>query len=64
MILNGVAASQGVAEGPVKVVTGAEDGKKFSEGDVLVAEVFVEPVHVDGEPRCSGRAHRQLTCTG
>lgn len=38
-ILTGTAASPGIAEGSVKVVTGVADIGKFEDGDVLVAEL-------------------------
>ncbi len=34
-----MAASQGIAEGSVKIVIGSNDISKFKEGDILVAEV-------------------------
>lgn len=37
--LQGIAASAGVAEGRVKIVTGARDINLFNEGDILVAEI-------------------------
>ena len=42
IILKGIAASAGVAEGLVKIVVGIKDNAKFQEGDVLVAK-FTEP---------------------
>lgn len=39
MIIKGMAASQGIAEGSVKIVIGSNDISKFKEGDILVAEV-------------------------
>jgi len=38
-ILKGTPASVGMAEGPVRIVTGAEDTPQFQEGDVLVARI-------------------------
>ncbi|OHA18260.1 MAG: hypothetical protein A2664_02235 [Candidatus Taylorbacteria bacterium RIFCSPHIGHO2_01_FULL_46_22b] len=38
-ILKGIAASPGVAEGMVRLVSGAQDVHSFSNGDVLVADV-------------------------
>ena len=38
-ILKGVSANAGIAEGVVRVVSGARDAEKFKEGDVLVAKV-------------------------
>ncbi len=38
-ILKGIAASNGVAEGTVKVVSGVKDVSDFQEGDILVAEM-------------------------
>jgi len=39
IILNGIAASPGIAEGTVRVVSGVADIASFEEGDVLVAEL-------------------------
>ena len=39
IILKGIAASNGVAEGIVKVVSGVEDIPDFKEGYILVAEI-------------------------
>jgi pyruvate,water dikinase len=38
-VLTGVAASGGVAEGNVRIVTGAADMSRFEEGDVLVTRI-------------------------
>ncbi len=38
-ILKGIAASNGVVEGIVKVVSGVKDVSNFQEGDILVAEI-------------------------
>lgn len=38
LILKGIAASGGIAEGVVKIVHGLNDADKFNEGDILVAE--------------------------
>lgn len=38
LILKGIAASSGVAEGLVKVASGVKDISKFNEGDILIAE--------------------------
>lgn len=38
-ILTGVAASAGVAEGNVKIVSGAADMPRFEEGDILVTRI-------------------------
>ncbi len=38
-ILKGIAASNGIAEGIVKVVKGIQDISSFQEGDILVAEM-------------------------
>lgn len=38
-ILKGIAASNGVVEGVVKIVKGVKDISNFKEGDVLVAEM-------------------------
>jgi pyruvate,water dikinase len=42
LILKGIAASNGVAEGTVRVVQGIQDIGRFQEGDILVA-VVTEP---------------------
>ncbi len=42
IILKGVAASNGIAEGLVKIVEGIKDISRFEEGDVLVT-VITEP---------------------
>lgn len=39
LILKGVPACPGIAEGVVKVVEGVKDISKFNDGDVLVAKV-------------------------
>lgn len=39
IILKGIAASAGIAEGLVKVVGGAKDAPLFEEGRILVAEM-------------------------
>lgn len=39
IILKGIAASAGVAEGIVKVVKGVKDVPNFQEGNILVAEM-------------------------
>jgi len=39
VILKGIAASDGVAEGVVKIVEGVKDVSNFEEGDILVAEM-------------------------
>ena len=39
IILKGIAASGGVAEGIVKIVSGVKDISTFKEGDILVAEI-------------------------
>jgi pyruvate,water dikinase len=39
MLLKGIAASPGVAEGAVRIVHHADDIARFEEGDVLVATV-------------------------
>ena len=39
LLLKGTPASVGVAEGPVRIVTGAEDTPHFQEGDVLVTRI-------------------------
>jgi len=39
VILKGIAASTGVAEGAVKIVKGVEDISNFEERDILVAEM-------------------------
>lgn len=39
IILKGIAASAGAAEGIVKVVKGVKDVPDFKEGDILVAEM-------------------------
>lgn len=38
-VLKGIAASAGVAEGIVKIVTGVKDAPNFQEGYILVAEM-------------------------
>ncbi len=38
-ILKGIAASAGVAEGIVKIVSGVKDIPNFKEGNILVAEM-------------------------
>jgi len=38
-LIKGIAASSGIAEGPVKIVSGVKDIDKFKEGDILVAEI-------------------------
>jgi len=38
-ILKGTAASNGIAEGAVKVVEGVKDITKFRDGDILVAKI-------------------------
>jgi len=43
--LTGIPASPGVAEGEVKIVSTAQDIKKFADGNILVAEV-TEPTLV------------------
>lgn len=45
VILTGIAASAGVAEGVVKIVHGAKDISSFEEGQILVAEM-TEPAMV------------------
>lgn len=39
IILKGIAASAGIAEGIVKIVEGVKDIPNFKEGDILVAEM-------------------------
>lgn len=39
LILKGIAASAGIAEGIVKIVIGVRDTQYFKEGDILVAEI-------------------------
>ena len=39
LILKGTPSSVGVAEGPVHIVTGADDTSLFQEGDVLVTYI-------------------------
>ncbi|MBI2097424.1 MAG: hypothetical protein HYT46_00600 [Candidatus Vogelbacteria bacterium] len=39
LILRGIAASAGIAEGKVKIVSGAKDAATFPEGGILVAEM-------------------------
>lgn len=39
IILKGIPASSGVAEGMVKIVKGIKDIRKFREGDILVTEM-------------------------
>ena len=39
VILKGIAASSGTAEGIVKIVSGVKDIPNFSEGYILVAEI-------------------------
>lgn len=39
IILKGIAASAGVAEGIVKIVSGVKDIPNFKEGNILVAEM-------------------------
>lgn len=39
LLLKGIPASPGTAEGTVKIVQGIQDINKFQEGDILVAEV-------------------------
>lgn len=39
MIISGIGASPGIAEGIVKVVEGIKDIGKFNDGDILVAEI-------------------------
>ena len=38
-ILKGIAASIGVVEGEVKIVSGIEDKEKFNDGDILVTDI-------------------------
>ena len=39
LILKGIAASSGIAEGIVRIVKGIQDISSFQEGDILVAEI-------------------------
>ena len=39
IILKGIAASSGIAEGIVKIVKGIQDISSFEEGNILVAEI-------------------------
>ena len=39
IILTGTAASQGVARGKVKIVTGIRDASSFEEGSILVTKI-------------------------
>ena len=39
LILKGIAASSGIAEGLVRVVEGVKDISSFNDGDILVAEI-------------------------
>lgn len=39
IVLKGIAASAGIAEGIVKIVSGVKDTQYFKGGDVLVAEI-------------------------
>lgn len=45
LILKGIAASNGVVEGYVRLVSGVKDSVRFKEGDVLVT-VATEPAMV------------------
>lgn len=45
LLLKGIAASSGVAEGIVKIVSGAKDVLHFEDGRILVAEM-TEPTMV------------------
>ena len=45
LILKGIAASPGIAEGEIQVVHGATDALNFKEGNILVA-VVTEPTMV------------------
>lgn len=39
LLLKGIAASAGIAEGKVKIVHGVKDTVSFEEGQILVAEI-------------------------
>ncbi len=39
LLLKGIGASQGIAEGVVKIVSGAENQKDFNDGDILVTKI-------------------------
>ena len=39
IILKGIPASSGVAEGTAKIVSGSQDQDSFSEGDILVTRI-------------------------
>lgn len=39
LLLKGIAASRGVAEGHVKIVTDAADASSFKEGEILVTRI-------------------------
>ena len=39
LILKGVAASPGKAQGKVKIIKGIEDSNKFNEGNILVTKI-------------------------
>ncbi|TSC94771.1 MAG: pyruvate, water dikinase [Parcubacteria group bacterium Licking1014_1] len=39
LILKGIAASNGIAEGIVKIVEGVKDISRFADGDILVAKI-------------------------
>ena len=39
LLLKGIPASQGIAQGKVKIIEGSQDSDKFNRGDVLVAKI-------------------------
>ena len=39
LILKGIPASQGIAQGKVKIIKGSQDSKKFNRGDILVTKI-------------------------
>ena len=39
IILKGIPASAGIAEGIVRIVSGSEDSERFQEGDILVTRI-------------------------
>ncbi|MBU1178217.1 hypothetical protein KJ903_03270 [Patescibacteria group bacterium] len=39
LFLKGIPASQGIAQGKVKIIKGSQDSRKFNRGDILVTRI-------------------------